>query len=75
MWYYINMEDDLIVKYYSEKYNKLPVQLGKTIIAMHQKGFTKSEINNFLQTNFEMTFDESNLVINNLNYFNEIKLK
>lgn len=63
------------VKYYSEKYNKLPVQLGKTIIAMHQKGFTKSEINNFLQTNFEMTFDESNLVINNLNYFNEIKLK
>lgn len=59
------------VKFYSEKYNKLPVQLGKTIISKHQKGETRAEINNFLQTNFDLTFDESNLVINNLKYFNE----
>ncbi len=59
------------MKFYSEKYNNLPVQLGKTIIAKHKKGVSKSEINNFLQSNFDLTLDESNLVINNLQYFNE----
>jgi hypothetical protein len=59
------------LEFYSEKYNRIPVHLGKIIIGKYLKGYTKAEINIFLQTNYDLTIDESNLIINNLKYFNE----
>lgn len=61
-----------IYKYkYSNKYGNLPVQLGKTIIGKHKKGHSINEIQSFLKKTFELNFDESILIINNLKYFNE----
>jgi hypothetical protein len=59
------------LEFYSEKYNRIPVHLGKIVIGKYHRGYTKSEINIFLQTNYDLTIDESNLIINNLKYFNE----
>jgi len=56
---------------YSNKYDNLPVQLGKTIIGKHKKGYSIKDIQSFLKKTFELNFDESILIINNLKYFNE----
>lgn len=56
---------------YSNKYENLPVQLGKTIIGKHKKGYSIKDIQSFLKKTFELNFDESILIINNLKYFNE----
>jgi hypothetical protein len=68
---FIGLRENLDI--YSEKYIKLPVQLGKTIIAKYERGYTLADLINFLQTNFDLTIEESSLLINNLNYFNENK--
>jgi len=68
---FIGLRENLDI--YSEKYHKLPVQLGKTIIAKYERGYTLADLITFLQTNFDLTIEESNLLINNLNYFNENK--
>jgi hypothetical protein len=56
---------------YSNKYENLPVQLGKTIIGKHKKGHSINEIQSFLKKTYELNFDESILIVNNLKYFNE----
>jgi hypothetical protein len=56
---------------YSNKYESLPVQLGKTIISYSKKGYSKKEIQIFLQEAFGLTSNESIQIINNLKYFNE----
>lgn len=56
---------------YSNKYENLPIQLGNTIIGKHKKGHSINEIQSFLKKTFELNFDESILIINNLKYFNE----
>jgi len=56
---------------YSNKYESLPVQLGKTIISKHKKGHSINAIQTFLKKTYELNFDESRLIINNLKYFNE----
>lgn len=56
---------------YSNKYESLPVQLGKTIISKHKKGHSINAIQTFLKKTYELNFDESVLIINNLKYFNE----
>jgi hypothetical protein len=63
---FIGLKENLDI--YSKKYDKLPIQLGKTIIAKHQKGFTNSELNMFLLTRYDLSFEESNLIINDLIY-------
>ncbi|WP_460219390.1 sigma factor-like helix-turn-helix DNA-binding protein [Psychroserpens sp. MEBiC05023] len=56
---------------YDDKFKSLPVQLGKTIIAKHKKGFSINDIKNFLLNSYNLTFEESKLILNNLKYFNE----
>lgn len=56
---------------YSNKYESLPVQLGKTIISKHKKGHSINAIQTFLKKTYELNFDESILIINYLKYFNE----
>lgn len=56
---------------YSNKYENLPVQLGKTIISKHKKGHSINAIQTFLKKTYELNFDESILIINYLKYFNE----
>lgn len=56
---------------YDDKYKNLPVQLGKTIIAKHKKGYTINDIQTFLLNSYNLNFKESELIINNLKYFNE----
>jgi hypothetical protein len=58
---------------YSNKYENLPIQLGKTIINKHKNGYSINDIQSFVRTSFELNFDESRLIINNLKYFNENK--
>jgi hypothetical protein len=58
---------------YSDKYAKLPVQLGKTIIAKYERGHSKANLIAYLISEFNLTVEESNLIINNLKYFNETK--
>lgn len=54
---------------YNEKYKRLPVQLGKTIIAKHKKGYSINDIQTFLLNSYNLTFEESKLILNNLKYF------
>ncbi|MCK8482253.1 sigma factor-like helix-turn-helix DNA-binding protein [Psychroserpens algicola] len=56
---------------YDDKFKSLPVQLGKTIIAKHKKGYSINDIKNFLLNSYNLTFEESKLILNNLKYFNE----
>lgn len=56
---------------YSNKYENLPVQLGKTIISKHKKGHSINAIQTFFKKTYDLNFDESILIINNLKYFNE----
>ncbi|TMM29681.1 hypothetical protein FDT66_11245 [Polaribacter aestuariivivens] len=56
---------------YDDKFNSLPVQLGKTIIAKHKKGYSINDIKTFLLNSYNLTFEESKLILNNLKYFNE----
>jgi hypothetical protein len=56
---------------YSNKYENLPVQLGKTIISKHKKGHSINAIQTFFKKTYDLNLDESILIINNLKYFNE----
>lgn len=56
---------------YSNKYENLPIQLGKTIIGKYKKGHSINAIQTFLKKTYELNFDESILIINYLKYFNE----
>lgn len=58
---------------YNDKFKKLPVQLGKTIIGKHKKGYSINDIQTFLLNSFNLTFEESKLILDNLKYFNENK--
>ena len=58
---------------YNDKFKRLPVQLGKTIIAKHKKGYSINNIKSFLRNSYDLTFEESKLILNNLKYFNENK--
>lgn len=58
---------------YNDKFTKLPVQLGKTIIGKHKKGYSINDIQTFLLNSFNLTFEESKLILDNLKYFNENK--
>lgn len=58
-----------IEEYNIEKYNNLPIQLGKTIIKLFDsdKMFSKQYVLNYLETNFKLTEEESNHIIKSLN--------
>jgi hypothetical protein len=58
---------------YNDKFKKLPVQLGKTIIGKHKKGYSINYIQTFLLKSLNLTFEESKLILDNLKYFNENK--
>ena len=58
-------------KYNNEKYENLPVQLGKTIISKHKKGYSIEDIKYYLKEEFDLSFEESKLLLDNLKYFNE----
>ena len=61
------------INQYNEKYSNIPVQLGKTIIGKHKKGYTVNEIKNYLKDDYNLSFEEAEYIINNLKYFNENK--
>jgi hypothetical protein len=63
----------IIKNKYDNKFNNLPVQLGKTIIAKHKKGYSIVNIKTFLRNSYDLDFEESELILNNLKYFNENK--
>jgi hypothetical protein len=56
---------------YTDNFKNIPIQLGKNIISKFKNGFTINDINQFLQDEYELNYEESNDVINNLKYFNE----
>jgi len=58
---------------YDDKFKSLPKQLGKTIIGKHKKGYSIKDIQDFLLASYNLTFNESKFILNNLNYFNENK--
>lgn len=59
----INFKDE------DEKYNELPVQLGKTIIALHKNGKSIEQIKLYLTKTYNLTHKESSLIVHNQNYF------
>ena len=63
----------IIKNQYDNKFKSLPVQLGKTIIAKHKKGYSIVDIKTFLRNSYDLDFEESELILNNLKYFNENK--
>jgi hypothetical protein len=56
---------------YTNNFKNIPIQLGKNIISKFKNGYTISDINLFLQDEYELNYEESDDVINNLKYFNE----
>lgn len=62
-------------EYDLSKYKNIPMQLGKRIIGRHQTGHTVDDIIIYLNRKYNLSVDESKLIINNLDYFNESKSK
>lgn len=56
-----------LVKFYDiEKYNKLPVQFGKTLISLSKKGYSSYNLKNFIISNYNLNEEEALAIINNL---------
>lgn len=60
-------------KYDLYKYENIPIQLGKEIISKHKQDYSVDEIKIYLKNKYDLSFDESELIITNLDYFNESK--
>ena len=60
-------------KYNINKYESIPKQLGKEIISKYNQGYSIDEIKIYLKNKYDLSFDESELIITNLDYFNESK--
>ena len=53
-------------KYDTNKYQNLPIQLGKTLIALSKKDYSKQDIVNYIKSNYNLNEEESIAIINNL---------
>ena len=60
-------------KYNINKYESIPKQLGKEIISKYNQGYSIDDIKIYLKRKYDLSFYESELIINNLDYFNESK--
>lgn len=60
-------------KYDLYKYENIPIQLGKEIINKHKQGYSVDEIKTYLKNKYDLSINESELIITNLDYFNESK--
>ena len=56
---------------YNEKYSNLPMQLGKDLIGKHQKGNSILDIVTYISEEYDLSLEQSKLIINRLKYFNE----
>lgn len=53
-------------KYDIDKYQKLPVHFGKTLISLNKKGYSKQDIKHYIISNFNLNEEEALAIINNL---------
>lgn len=58
--------NNLVKIYDIEKYNKLPVQFGKTLISLSKKGYSTNNLKNFIISNYNLNEEEALAIINNL---------
>lgn len=58
-------------KYDLDKYENIPLQLGKEIIRKHKQGYCVEKIKIYLKDEYDLSSYESELIINTLDYFNE----
>ncbi len=58
--------NNLVKIYDIEKYNKLPVQFGKTLISLSKKGYSSYNLKNFIISNYNLNEEEAFAIINNL---------
>ena len=54
-----------------DKYENIPLQLGKEIIRKHKQGYCVEKIKIYLKDEYDLSSYESELIINTLDYFNE----
>lgn len=58
-------------KYDLDKYENIPLQLGKEIIRKHKQGYCVEKIKIYLKEEYDLSSYESDLIINTLDYFKE----
>lgn len=61
--------------YYNERFKRIPIHLGKKIISKYEQGYTLVDIMIYLNKLYDLTFEESKLIINSQNYFSKNKVK
>lgn len=58
---------------YSNKYENLPVHLGKTIVGKYKKGASREDLTRFISNTYNLSSKEAGFILDSLKYLNDHK--